>query len=101
MTSDTKVVLPSRRLNPELVDLIKSLKPGDKIEVAQTLRIGARLWTTKSDGVFRGISYLSTGVTTDRLPEDDIIVPTIHFEKAPKHELTSIALDEKTAIKRL
>jgi hypothetical protein len=34
------------------------------------------------------------------VPEDDIVVPTIHFTK-DNGELTSIALDEQTVIARL
>ena len=49
---------------------------------------------------FRGISYLSTGVTVDRVAEDDIVVPTVHFTK-PNGELTSISLDENTKIVRV
>jgi len=45
------------------------------------------------------VNYLSTGVTTDRVKEDDIVVPTVHFTK-PSGELTSIALDERTLIER-
>jgi hypothetical protein len=101
MTTDTTMVLPSRRLDPALVDLLKSLKPGDKLQVVQTVRVGAKIWTTESTGVFRGLSYLSTGVTTDRVPEDDIVVPTVHFIKEPKQELTSISLDENSKIKKL
>ena len=100
MTPESKIVLPSRRLDPTLVELLKSLQPGDKIQIIQTVRVGGRRWTTESTGAFRGVSYLSTGVTTDRVPEDDIIVPTVHFVKEPKSELTSISLDENTQIRR-
>ena len=52
-----------------------------RIRVTQTVRVGARTWTATVDGTFRGIDYLATGITTDRVPEDDIVVPTVHFTK--------------------
>lgn len=92
-----RIVLPTRRLEPALVDLLKSLNPGDRIKLVQSVRVGAKKWTAESTGTFRGLQYLSTGVTVDRVPEDDIIVPTVHFVKE-NGELASIALDENTQI---
>jgi hypothetical protein len=43
---------------------------------------------------------LATGLSTDRVPEDDIIVPTVHFTK-DNGELSSITLDEHTRIEVL
>ena len=63
------------------------------------MRVGAKTWKAVATGTFRGVNYLSTGVTTDRVKEDDIVVPTVHFTKA-SGELASIALDERTLIER-
>ncbi len=98
MTADPK--LPShRKLNPDLIALLKGLKPGDTIQITQTVRVGAKTWPAVAGGAFRGISYLSTGVTVDRLAADDIVVPTVHFTKA-NGELTSVTLDEHTKVER-
>jgi hypothetical protein len=43
---------------------------------------------------------LATGLSTDRVPEDDIIVPTVHFTK-DNGELSSITLDEHSRIEVL
>jgi hypothetical protein len=94
-----KIVLPTRRLAPAQVELIKSLKPGDAIKVTQTVRVGAKVWTAEAKGTYRGVNYLATGITTDRVPEDDIVVPTVHFEK-PNGELASITLDENSVVAR-
>jgi hypothetical protein len=93
------ISLPTRRLAPALVELVQSLKSGDAIRITQTVRVGKKSWTTTVNGTFRGVNYLATGVTTDRVPEDDIVVPTVHFTK-PNGELASIALDERTMIER-
>jgi hypothetical protein len=94
-----KIMLPTRRLDPEIVELLKSLKAGDRIRITQTVRVGARKWATETAGAFRGINYLATGITTDRVPADDIVVPTVHFTK-DNCELASVTLDENTRIVR-
>ena len=99
MTSPDQIVLPTRRLDPAIVDLLKGLKSGDRITITQTVRVGARSWPAAATGTYRGVSYLATGVTTDRVPEDDLVVPTVHFTK-DNGELTSVALDENTRIVR-
>lgn len=93
------VRLPTRRLDPAVIDVLKGLRPGDPITVTQTVRVGSRTWPATATGAFRGINYLATGVTTERVKEDDIVVPTVHFTK-PNGELASVSLDENTRISR-
>ena len=99
MTAPGKIVSATRRLDPAVVDLLKSLKAGDRIKVTQTVRVGSRKWTAEAVGAYRGVNYLATGVTTERVPEDDIVVPTVHFTK-DNGELASVSLDENTRISR-
>jgi hypothetical protein len=96
-TQPERIVLPTRRLDPAVVDVLRSLKAGDRIKVTQTVRVGARVWTAEATGTYRGVNYLATGVTTDRVPEDDIVVPVVHFTK-DNGELSSISVDENTAV---
>jgi hypothetical protein len=95
-----KIVLPTRRLAQAQVDLLRSLKPGDTIKVIQTVRVGAKTWKAEATGGFRSIAYLETGVTTERIKEDDLVVPVVRFTK-PNGELTSITLDEHTEVTRV
>ena len=99
-TAPERIVLPTRRLNKGLVDLLRSLKPGEKIRIVQTVRVGSRRWEATTDGVFRGIAYLATGVTTERVREDDLVVPVVRFTK-PNGELSSISIDEHTRVSRI
>lgn len=94
--------LPSstRPVNPALTKLLRGLQPGDPIRITQTVRVGQQQWTAVVTGAFREIRYLATGLVTDRVPEDDIVVPTVHFTK-DNGELSSIAIDEQTQIERL
>ncbi len=100
MSQPDKILLPTRKLEPVLIDLLKSLKAGDRIKVVQKLKVGNKAWTAEATGAFRGINYLSTGVTTERVKEDDIVLPTVHFTK-DNGELTSICLDEHTALSKV
>ncbi len=95
-----KITLPTRRLAPEAIDLLRSLKPGDRIRLTQSIRVGSRKWDTTTDGVFREIAYLETGITTERVKEDDLVIPVIRFTK-PNGELSSIAIDENTKVAKL
>jgi hypothetical protein len=92
--------LPTRRLAPAVVEAIKGLTPGDRIRVTQTVRVGAKTWSVPAVGSFRGLRYLATGVTTERVAEDDIVVPTMHFTK-DNGELSSVCLDENTKVEKL
>ncbi len=95
-----QILLPTRKLEPALVDLLKSLKAGDRIKVVQKVKCGNKAWTAEAVGAFRGINYLSTGVTTERVKEDDIVLPTVHFTK-DNGEMASICLDEHTAMSKI
>lgn len=94
-----KIVLPTRRLDPAIVEFLRSLKPGDPIRIVQTLRVGAKKWEAAAEGSFNGIAYLQTGVTTERVKEDDLVVPIVKFTKA-NGERSSISLDENTRVTR-
>ncbi len=95
-----KIILPTRRLNAALIELLRGLKPGDKIRLTQSVRVGSRKWDASTDGEFREIAYLETGITTERVKEDDLVVPVIRFTK-PNGELSSISIDENTQVSRL
>jgi hypothetical protein len=89
-----------RRLDPELVTLVKSLAVGDRIKITHTVKVGAKTWPAEALGVYRGVSYLSTGITTERVEADDIVVPLVQFTK-DNGELASVSLDERTKIVRV
>jgi len=94
------IVLPTRRLDSKLVELLRSLRPGDLIRIVQRVRVGSREWNAATQGAFRAIAYLETGITTQRVKEDDLVVPIVRFTK-PNGELSSISLDEHTRVEKL
>jgi hypothetical protein len=92
--------LPSatRPISPELSTLLRRLKLGQRIRITQTVRVGSTgTWPAVVAGKFRHVQFLATGLATDRVPEDDIVVVTVHFTK-DNGELSSVALDENSKI---
>lgn len=98
MTEPTPALKSSTRpVSGELAATLARLKPGQRIRITQAVRVGRRHWTTTITGLFRELKYLATGLATDRVPEDDIVVPTVHFTK-DNGELSSVALDEHSKV---
>src|SRR5947199_216659 len=81
------------------IALLVEMKPGERIRITQTVRVGARQWTATVAGTYRGLNYLETGLMTDRVQEDDIVVPVVHFVK-DNGELSSVTLDENSQLAR-
>jgi hypothetical protein len=94
--------LPSstRPLDPALSALLRSLRPGQRIKITQTVRVGLKHWTTEVVGRFRHVNFLATGLSAQRVPEDDIVVVAVHFTK-DNGELSTITVDEHTRVEAL
>jgi hypothetical protein len=87
----------SRPMGPEVVEVLRKLTPGARIKIRQLIRVGLKSWPAEITGTFRHVDSLATGLATDRVPADDIIVPIVHFTK-DNQEMSSIAVDEHTRI---
>jgi hypothetical protein len=101
--TDQQTTLPSatRPVRPELAALLRGLKPGQRIRITQKMRVGSSArWDAPIEGVFRKVNFLATGIATERVPEDDIVVVTVHFTK-DNGELSSVTLDEHTRIEEV
>ena len=90
----------TRKVTPELMEFIRNLKVGERIRMTQRIRVGKRLWNAVVEGSFRDLNFLMTGLATQRVPEDDIIVPTLHFVK-DNGELSSVTLDEHSKVEKV
>jgi hypothetical protein len=102
MTTQVLGLVPTTRpLQPDTLAALAKLKPGDRLRITQIVRItSTRAWPTTVTGTFRALQSLVTGLATHRRPEDDVIVPTVHFTKE-NGELSSVALDEQTLLEKL
>jgi len=101
MTNTTPLRSATRTVSPELSARLKSLRPGERIRITQTVRIGStKTWPAVVEGTFRHLNYLRTGLSTERGPDDDVIVVVVHFTK-DNGEMSSITLDEATRVERV
>lgn len=91
----------TRNIRPDLVAVLRNLKAGQRIRITQTIRMNSRIsWQTRVEGTYRNLNYLRTGLATDRVPEDDILVVSLHFTK-DNGELSSITLDDNSQVEIL
>lgn len=91
----------TRAISPALSKLLLGLKPGQRIRITQQVRVGSTAtWKAPVEGKFRALNHLATGLATDRVPEDDIVLVAVHFTK-DNGELSSITLDEHTQVEVL
>src|SRR5207249_1788335 len=94
----TKVPQTSRPIPPEVLATLGQLKAGQRIRITQIVKVGStKTWPLVVEGVFRHVDTLATGLATDRLKEDDIVIPVIHFTK-DSQEMSSVTVDERTKI---
>jgi hypothetical protein len=89
----------TRPVTGKLAALLRELQSGQRIRILQTVRVGQKEWTASVEGTFRNVNFLATGLATDRVPEDDIVVVCVHFTK-DSGELSSVTLDEHSKIER-
>jgi hypothetical protein len=96
----TPPLYTTRPLPPDLGDQLAKLQPGQRLRITQIVRVGMKSWPAIITGTFRHLDSLATGLATQRLPQDDIIIPILHFTK-DNGELSSVALDEQSRIEIL
>ena len=88
----------TRPIPPDVMATLEKLQPGQRLRVTQLVKVGStKTWTFVVEGTFRHVDSLATGLATDRLREDDIVIPVIHFTK-DNMEMSSVTVDEHTKI---
>ena len=98
MNATRKSPYTSRPLSPELLARMSQLQAGQRIRITQLVKVGStKTWQLVVEGAFRHVDSLATGLATDRLKEDDIVVAVIHFTK-DNMEMSSITVDEHTQL---
>ncbi|MBL8822830.1 MAG: hypothetical protein JNJ77_09605 [Planctomycetia bacterium] len=78
----------------------QDLKPGQRVKITQTVKVGNTSWPHTVEGTVRDVQFLVTGLATERSSDDIVTVATVHFMKDNK-ELSSIAVDHRTVIEAI
>jgi hypothetical protein len=76
------------------------VKPGQKVKITQTVRVGLQSWPATVTGTVRDRQMLMVGLTCERAKDDVVAIPTLHFVK-DNGELSSVTIDENTRIEVL
>ncbi len=98
MTAASKFRHTTRPIPPDVLARLDQLNPGQRVRITQTVKVGStKTWQLVVEGSFRHVDSLATGLATDRLRQDDIVIPVIHFTKDNK-EMSTVAVDEHTRI---
>ena len=91
----------TRDLGEEISKVLQTLKAGDRIRITQSIRVGSSAtWNAPVEGTFRHYNHLATGIATERVPEDDILVVCVHFTK-DNGELSSFTVDDYSKIEKI
>lgn len=88
----------TRPIPSDIMSKLDQLQSGQRVRITQLVKVGStKTWTFTVEGVFRHVDSLATGLATQRLREDDIVIPVIHFTK-DNQEMSSVAVDENTKL---
>ncbi len=90
----------SPKQQQETHQTFESLKPGDRIEATHVITIGPQTWTTKSAGTVVRAERGRHGLHFRRNFDDKVFSDFILLRR-DDGELTTVALDEFTTLRRL
>jgi hypothetical protein len=76
------------------------LKVGDRVEVEHVVTVGQKSWTAKTTGTVVRTERRRHGLHFQRNPDDKVFSDIILLE-LPDGELTSVSVDEFTAIRHV
>jgi hypothetical protein len=80
----------------------EQLKPGDRIQVTQRVKVGLKIWTTKVAGTVERIERRREGLHVKRNFDDKAYADLIVLRKdGPAGDETTVTLDEYTQIERV
>jgi hypothetical protein len=98
MSVASKFPYTTRPIPQAVMNQLGQLQAGQRVRITQQVKVGStKTWTFAVEGVFRHVDSLATGLATQRLREDDIVIPVIHFTK-DNQEMSSVTVDENTKI---
>ncbi len=86
--------------SPSVYETVRSLIPGDRVEVVHEVKVGFRRWTTTTQGTVERIDRRRHGLHYQR-HADDKVFSDILVLRRDDGELTTVTIDEFTQVRRL
>ncbi len=80
--------------------LLAGLQPGDRIEIEHEVKVGWRVWRSTTQGTVVSIDRRRHGLHTDRSFDDKVYSDVVVLRR-DDGELTTVALDEFSVVKKL
>ena len=84
----------------QTLDVFNSLQPGDRLEVEHVVKVGFRSWNTRTVGTVLSTERQRHSLHYNRNFDDKVFSDTILL-KRDDGELTTVTLDEFSALKKL
>jgi len=84
----------------DTIQIYRSLKPGDRLAVTHDVKIGFRRWTTTTTGTVVGTQRCRHGLHFRRNHDDKVFSDVIVLRR-DDGELTSVTLDEFSALRKV
>ena len=85
---------------PQTIEIVQSLRPGDRIELQHQVKVGFRTWTSISVGTVVGTERRRHGLHHDR-NHDDKVFSDVLVLRRDDGELTTVTLDEFSDVRVL
>jgi hypothetical protein len=80
--------------------LFAQLVPGDKIEIVHEIKVGLKVWTTRTEGTVVGTERRRHGLHFRRNTDDKVWSDVILLKRADGEE-TTVTVDEFTDLRRI
>ena len=80
-------------------ELFTLLRPGDRIEVEQEVKVGAQVWTAKTQGAVVRTERRRHGLHFRRSRDDKVYSDVIVLDR--NGELVTLTMDEFTVLRRV
>ena len=80
--------------------LFAEIRPGDRVQVVHEVKVGSKLWSTKTVGTVEATERRRHGLHFRRHPDDKVFSDVILL-KRDSGEQTTVTMDEFTELTRL
>ena len=81
-------------------ELFEQLQPGDQVEIRHQIKVGLKIWYSTTTGTVVSTERRREGLHFKRAVDDKVYSDLVVLRR-PDGELTTVAIDEYSEIKRI